>query len=95
MSRRAPAFLTAVLHAEHKLVAGPRTLLLLAALFPLALVLTGAGADAALMTAQERWVRAALAAAGVVCVLAWAERDRPYRQDLEAARGRATQRRSA
>lgn len=76
--------LDAVVHAEHKVVAGPRTLLMMALLFCVLLALGEAAADAATRSPQERWVRAALAAAGVLTVLVWAERDRPYREPRAA-----------
>jgi len=56
------------------------TLLLYLALFLVLFGLARFGIDGATRPLQEHWVRAALAAAGVLGVLAWAERDRPYRR---------------
>jgi len=69
-----------VLNAEHKVLSGPVTLLLYLALFLVLFGLARFGIDGTARPLQEHWVRAALAAAGVLGVLAWAERDRPYPQ---------------
>ncbi|MGZ6793700.1 MAG: hypothetical protein ACXVFV_12145 [Mycobacteriales bacterium] len=68
--------LTRLLDAEHKLIAGPRTLLWFAGLLVLLLLLL----QGEPISLREALLRAALGSAAILGVLVWAERDRPLRR---------------
>lgn len=68
--------LTRLLQAEHKLIAGPRTLVWFAAVLGVILLLL----QGEPISPQEALLRAALGSAAILGVLVWAERDRPSRR---------------
>ena len=68
--------MTRLLEAEHKLIAGPRTLVWFTAVLGLLLLLLHGEP----IPLREMLLRAAFGSAAILGVLAWAERDRPLRR---------------